>query len=108
MSVGLVIVFNLLMIPFIYEVETLGVTTNSFPKPAQIFKLANCLKARWFYGYLILFFLFVALWLGPSRSGSTHSASYYLIGFLLLIQTLIWGVVICRILKQKGLKKNGN
>lgn len=108
MSVGLIIILNLLTIPFVYEAETLGSAKNDFPRPIEILKLTNCLKARWFYGYLVVLFLFVVLWLAPSRSGSTHLASYNLIGLILLIQTIVWGVVIYRILKQKGVKKNGS
>ncbi len=108
MSVGLLIIINLLTIPFVYEMETLGAASGNLPKLLEILKLTNFFKTRWFYGYFIILFLLLSLWLAPSRSGSTHVASYRLIGSILIIQLLVWGVVIYRIFNKEGGGENGS
>jgi glucan phosphoethanolaminetransferase (alkaline phosphatase superfamily) len=108
MSIGLIIICNLFTIPFVYETETLGSIKSTFPSAYEVFKLANFLKTKWFYGYLVLLLLFIILWLSPSRSSSSHPANYTLIGLVLLTQALVWALVVYRIMKQKGVNKNVN
>ncbi len=77
MSVGLLIILNLLTIPFVHEAETIGKAKGSFPTLLELLKLSNCFRTRWFYGYLFILLIFILLELVPSASGSTHVASGY-------------------------------
>lgn len=104
MSIGTLLVINLLTIPLIYEMEQIGIKTKNFPKIYEFLKLKNCFQQRWFYGYLLILVFFIAIALVPSRSGSPHVASLALMCLMLLVQVALWGFAIYRILNLK--KKN--
>ncbi len=101
MPTGLLVILNLIAIPFIHELEVLGRAKGKLPSLIEVIRLSKCRKERWFYGYLVLLSIFITLALVPTRSNSTHVASYHLIALTILIQSLIWGFVIYKTIKQK-------
>lgn len=97
MDIGLLLTLNFLSIPFIYEAETLGKESNEIPSFVSILKLKNTVKTRWIKLYAIFVFIFIAIALSPTESGKTYRAGWGLIGLILLIQLILWGIVIQRI-----------
>jgi hypothetical protein len=102
MDVGFLPLLNISTVPFLYEFEQLGSSGNS--SGASLLSLRHFRRARWSWGFGLLWLLFLALTLAPTASGARHEAGLGLIATALAIQVCLWGFAIRKVKTARGAK----
>ena len=102
MSMGWLIFLNIATIPFLVQAEEEGVAQEKFPSLFKIILLDRVRRQRWFFGYLILAFVFFLLAVTPTSSGKSHVVSTEMVVAVFSIQALLWGFVFLKIKSRKN------
>ena len=108
MSVGWLIFLNIATIPFLVQAEEEGVAQEKFPSLFEIILLSRVRRQRWFFGYLVLVFVFFLLAVTPTSSGKSYFVSAGMIVAVLSIQALLWGFVFLKIKNRKNRRCDGD
>lgn len=97
MDVGLLLLLNISSIPFVYEFESIGRSEGAPLSLRSVLRLQQFRHTRWAWGFAVLWLLFLALTLAPTRSGASHPAPITLVLLVLAIQVALWLLALVRV-----------
>ena len=94
MNIGLLLLLNISTVPFLYEFEQIAI--RGISPGASVFALRHFRRARWSWGFGLLWLFFLLLVLAPTAPGKNHTAGFGLFALVLAIQIGLWGYAFYR------------